>query len=370
MNDISKLRLLALGLVAAAALTEPLLAFARTNEVPAPLYPTTPLLQDKTRHTVYPSVAGNYLVYTERKNNEYSVVRVPLNQVDLEGKRIKPEQLHEAIRFGVAVKDGAIGYVSNRMGPLGAWMRQAEGDGHIAIANMGTVHGALMPENLRASTDGRTWCFDSTMQNERRSRVLGDFNDGHLSIDLVGQSWRMYNSDSWMHRVGYHGTKPGTKNDFEPPALFVFNRDTSQLMMFHNAFDGAMSPDGRKLAFVREVDGNYDLWMQNIDGTGLTQLTRSPYGDFEPAFSPDGKKIAFISNRDSDGDIEKTAIYVMDLTTGRIVRITNSLHATDGGPVWKDAHTLIFHSNRDVKKPQAESDDNWNLWQVDIKGAI
>jgi len=362
--------MVALGIVAVVAMMEPLLAFARSEEPPAPLYPTTQLLQDKARHLVYPSVAGNYLVYTQRKDNQYSVVRVPLSQIDLEGKKIVPEQLNEAIRFGVAVKDGAIGYVSNRMGPLGAWMSQAEGDGHIAIANMGTVHGALMPENLEASLDGRVWCFDSTMQNERRARVLDDFRDGHLSYDLVGQSWRMYSSDAWMHRGGYRGTKPGTKNDFEPPALFVFDRQNSQLMMFHNAFGGAISPDGNKLVFVREVGGNYDLWMQNVNGTGLTQLTRSPYGDFEPAFSPDGSKLAFISNRDSDGDVEQTSIYVMDLKTGRIVRVTNALNVTDGGPVWKNAHTIIFHSNRDPEKPQEKTRDSWDLWQVDIKGAM
>lgn len=369
MNRVSKLRTLTLGVVAAAAMVEPMLAFAR-SEAPAPLYPTKPLLQDENRHTVYPSVAGKYLVYTERKDNKYSVVRVPLTQVDLEGKRVGPEQMNEAIRFGVAVKDGGIGYISNRMGPLGAWMRQAEGDGHVAIANMGTVHGALMPENLEASQDGRLWCFDSTMQNERRARVLDNFGDGYLPVDLLGQSWRMYSSETWMHRQRYRPTEPGTKNDFEPPALFVFDRQSSELIMFRNAFDGALSPDGRKLVFVRETNGNYDLWMQDVNGTALTQLTKSKYGDFEPAFSPDGKKLAFISNRDAEGEVELTSVYVMDLQTGRIIRVTNAQDVTDGGPVWKDDHTIIFHSNRDAKKPQADSGDSWNLWQVDIKGAM
>jgi Tol biopolymer transport system component len=43
----------------------------------------------------------------------------------------------------------------------------------------------------------------------------------------------------------------------------------------------------------------FDLYMINIDGTGLERITYS--GDFDgfPMFSPDGKKLVFASNRNS-----------------------------------------------------------------------
>lgn len=335
-----------------------------SRSAPDPLFPVSPVLADKDVHEIYPSVAGNFLVYSQRKRNLYSVVRVSKEAPQMQGRVIAPAQPKEMIRFGIALDDGSIGYVSNRMGPIGAWMRQARGDGHVAIANLGTFTGALMPMNLSASSNGRVWAFDSSMEKTRRGKMLDDYADGFLHVELVGQTWRMYGSKFFRYKQGYHATRTGTRNDFLPPSLFIFDHTTSQLTMIPNAFNGAVSPDGRRIVFVREVGGNYDLWMQDIAGSNLVQLTDTPFGEFEPAWSPDGQQIAFVSNRSSNGDVRKTSVYIMDVSNGRVTRLTNARTATDGGPAWKDSRTLLFHSNRSMKKPQAKVDDDWNIWQV------
>ena len=343
-------------------------AIARTEQkVPDPIYPIQVVLEDAKRETVYPSVAGEFVVYSERKNNEFSVIRVSKGDFNATGHPIAPAVPHEAIRYGVALKDGAIGYISNRLGPTSAWMHQAEGDGHIAIGSISTYRVALMPVNLKASSDGNLWCFDSSLKKTRRSAILDDYSDGFKQDELIGQQWRLYSSDAWRYKQGYYPTKTGTRNKFQAPSLFLFDRTSSQLTMFPNAFNGAVSPDGKRVIFVRENDGNYDLWMQDVDGHHLTQLTTNQFGDFEPTFSPDGNKIAFISNRDSEGDVRVTSIYVMDLKSGKIERVTNALKATDGGPAWLDNHSIVFHSNRDPKKPQASDGAEWNLWKVTLK---
>jgi len=343
-------------------------AMARTQDkVPEAIYPVKIVLEDAKRETVYPSVAGDFIVYGQRVSNEYSVVRVSKNDLHAQGRSIKAEQLNEAIRYGVAVKDGAVGYISNRMGPISAWMRQSEGDGHIAIGNISTFTGALMPANLKATADGKLWVFDSSLEKTRRARVLDDFGDGYKQDELIGQHWRMYHSDAWRYKQGYYPTKTGTRNKFQPPAMFLFERSSSQLMMIPNAFHGALSPDAKRVVFVREDNGNYDLWMQGVDGKNLVQLTTNEFGDFEPVFSPGGNKVAFVSNRDAEGDVRVTSIYVMDLKSGKIERVTNAVKATDGGPAWLDDRTIIFHSNRDPKKPQAEAGAKWNLWTVKLK---
>ena len=58
----------------------------------------------------------------------------------------------------------------------------------------------------------------------------------------------------------------------------------------------AWGPDGR-IAFVSEEHGNQDIYVVNVDGTGLTQLTRVGREDTGPAWSPDGSQIAFVSDR-------------------------------------------------------------------------
>jgi len=57
------------------------------------------------------------------------------------------------------------------------------------------------------------------------------------------------------------------------------------------------------VAFVAEGE----IYVVNLDGTGLTRLTANDDADHSPAFSPDGTKIAFISEREDPG-----AVYVMN----------------------------------------------------------
>ncbi|MDQ6974001.1 MAG: hypothetical protein Q9M10_03880 [Mariprofundaceae bacterium] len=338
---------------------------AKTPSEPE-LFPVSSYLSNKHQDLVYPSIAGNFLVYNEVRHDEFSVVRVQVDQADMTGKRVDPMMLNEALREGVALSNGGIGYVSNRIGPMSAWLWNNGGDTQIAIANMALYRGGLIPEHLNVSVNGKIWCFDATLQKVRHNELLSEFAQP-IHRELIGQAWRMYDSNYFMYKMGYKDTKKGTHNKFDAPALFIFNRENSELSMLPKAFDGAISPDGKKIAFVRNVEGNYDLWLQNIDGTGLTQLTTQTYGDFEPAFSPDGKQLAFVSNRDSEGSVRQTSLYVMDLSTGKVKRITNAPEASDGGVAWADMHTLIFHSNRDLKHPRTRTSSNWNLWKVEIE---
>ena len=358
------IRSLSLAAIAVAALAEPI--FVHAKPIEKELFPVTSVLFDKKLALTYPSIAGSFMVFNENHRDTFSVVRVPVNQPDMEGKRIKPMILNEVLRQGVALKDGGIGYVSNRMGPVSAWFWKGKGDSHVAIANMALFRGGLIPGHLNASADAQTWCFDATLQKIRHNQLLNEFVSPN-NHELLGQNWRVYNSNYVAYKMSYKDTKAGTKNKLHSPSLFVFKRGNSELSMLPNAFDGSISPDGKRVAFVREVNGNYDLWVQNLDGTGLTQLTTGEFGEFEPAFSPDGKQLAFVSNRDSAGNVRHTSIYVMDVATGETTRITNAPRATDGGATWKDNHSLIFHSNRDLEKPQGKTVSDWNLWQVEFQ---
>jgi len=332
-----------------------------TEAAPATLY-----LEDKKHDLVYPSVAGKFLVYNEINHHAFSVVRVQVNHPGEVRKRVDPMMLNEALREGVALADGGIGYVSNRIGPMSAWLWKSGNDMHVAIANMGMYRGGLIPEHLNSSRDGQIWCFDASLQKTRHNELLNEFAQP-THHEVIGQDWRMYDSNFFAYKMGYRATQKGTHNKFYEPSLFIFNRANSELMMLPSAFDASISPDGKQIAFARNLDGNYDLWLQNMDGSGLTQLTSQTYGDFEPAFSPDGKQLAFVSNRDSQGSVRQTSIYVMDLTTGKVKRITHTKEAADGGVTWQDMHTLIFHSNRDIKHPRTGVSSHWRLWKVEVE---
>lgn len=96
------------------------------------------------------------------------------------------------------------------------------------------------------------------------------------------------------------------------------------------------------------------------------QLTSSPFGDFEPAWSADGKRLLFVSNRDAKGDVRHTSIYMLDLESNRVSRLTDAHKATDGGPAWVDEKTVVFHSNRNLKSPNGSTSSHWNIWKLTI----
>ena len=65
----------------------------------------------------------------------------------------------------------------------------------------------------------------------------------------------------------------------------------------------AISPDGQKIVFTSERDGNRNIYLMNTDGTDQTQLTLHAAHDYEPIFSPDGMAIVFTSERDGNREI-------------------------------------------------------------------
>src|SRR5438046_7010960 len=80
------------------------------------------------------------------------------------------------------------------------------------------------------------------------------------------------------------------------------------------------SPD--QIAFVSDRQGGQpdkpDIYLMNDDGTQVTNLTKHAGRNFDPAWSPDGRKIAFDSDR--DGDYE---IYVMNADGSGQTRLTH-----------------------------------------------
>ncbi len=110
-----------------------------------------------------------------------------------------------------------------------------------------------------------------------------------------------------------------------PLDLWVMDADGSnKRRILHNgATNWAPSwhPDGKRIIFSSNMDDwredikqfghNFELYIINMDGTGLRRLTYNNTFDSFPMFSPDGKKLVFASNRGSDNP-RKTNIFIAD----------------------------------------------------------
>lgn len=76
------------------------------------------------------------------------------------------------------------------------------------------------------------------------------------------------------------------------------------------------SPDGRRIAFKSNRDGNYDLYVMDADGRNLSRITDDPAHDHDPAWLPDGQSLVFTSERGSRADLYR--VYLSDLSVERL----------------------------------------------------
>jgi TolB protein len=107
----------------------------------------------------------------------------------------------------------------------------------------------------------------------------------------------------------------------------------------------AWSPDGRRLAFMSDRAGNFEIYLVNADGSDERRLTRVPEFDGHPVWSPDGRKIAFVRGvRDRHGTLREE-VWVMS-ADGSDQRSLGR----GGGLTWSpDGRRIAFRSERTGK---------------------
>ena len=140
------------------------------------------------------------------------------------------------------------------------------------------------------------------------------------------------------------------------------------------------SPDGQRLVFDSDRDGNFDIYTMQVDGSQLTQLTKKTIPENDPDWSPNGTQIIYtvseaagwsiyVMNADGSQSRRLTngytaswspdgsriafsrlddGIYTMDPGGGNLVRLTDSsTYGWDYYPEWSpDGTKIVFGSNR------------------------
>jgi Tol biopolymer transport system component len=121
------------------------------------------------------------------------------------------------------------------------------------------------------------------------------------------------------------------------------HKNGDRLMLNYGADQGATySPDGTRVVFMNNYDGDYEICVMNADGTGVKQLTTNSAVDAYPSWSPDSSTIAFTSNRDGDFDV-----YVMSADGSGQTNITSDDKWDDDFPRWSpDGRFIAIETDR------------------------
>ena len=137
----------------------------------------------------------------------------------------------------------------------------------------------------------------------------------------------------------------------------------------------AWSPDGKQIAFTsnRAGKGSYDIYVMESDGSGLTNLTNHGSVPKEegrqlgaesivaawPGWSPDGSRIAFASNRDGNWEI-----YVINADGSNLANLTNSPEQDGAGGVTWSPNGLFVAFTRSSAVNGAQQ-----LWVMNADGS-
>jgi len=199
--------------------------------------------------------------------------------------------------------DGETVFWSQQTTPLGAWQLEA-----------GSSTGAYDPFQVSPPNDGH----DYTNADPGPGTTLA------VQVDAAGTGGYGHSGEIGEFYVCIRPTDTPTVDIFDYAA-------NSWTPAISNAWDPAFSPDGTKIAFVRSDGTNDQIYVSDIHGGNVVQVTSAANNHCAPTWSPDGKTIAFNGSADKS---QLPTIYTAPATGGSETRAISGMH---GRPSYQPA---------------------------------
>ena len=190
-----------------------------------------------------------------------------------------------------------------------------------------------------------TKLYYTTYRNRNPQIYVVDLKDGVIS-PVVGEKD--------LNLIG--GISPDSKklvmtlSRGENPSVYIKELISGRTLQLTDKYgvDGSpsFSPDGKFIAFVSNRSGSPQIYIMNLETRETRRLTKFNWAD-SPQWSPNGDWIAFAGRQSPDHPID---IFLVDITGGQIRQLTADSGSNED-PWWSpDGRFITFTTNRSGKR--------------------
>lgn len=242
-----------------------------------------------------------------------------------------------------------IAFANNRTGRKEIWVMDYDGENVKRLTDDRSI--SLLP---RFSPDGRRLAYTSYKDGNPDLWML-DLETGHAKVF----------SDAQGLNVAGGFSPDGTRllmtlSRGKSPNLYVKDvaGGEAERLTSHFGADSTptFSPDARQVAFVSDRSGNPQIHVLDIPTKKITRLTSLNWCD-APAWSPTGEWIAFAGRAHNK---DKMDIFLVDVTGGQVRQLTHG-EGSNEDPAWSpDGRFLAFSSTRGKRS---------QIWVMDNDGS-
>ncbi len=242
----------------------------------------------------------------------------------------------------------------HRWSPDGRWIIY-QSDGLWVVPSEGGIPVAVLEDSLGGYTaawspDGRGIAYSGRIIRPA-DLMLVDLAEGTprtLARDLIAGT-------VLRSRPAWRPDGRGIATVDRDTMITLLDLDSGAAVSLSKGISPTWSPDGIRLAFVKEEQEGANLWSVAADGSDPIRLTVGTNRLGLPSWSPDGEWIAYM-RREGNWDV-----WVVPAWGGRPLQLSTDAQ-NEGLPVWQGTK-VIFASLKSVGQKMS-----WNAWRVGVDG--